>query len=88
MPTAGVIEAVDVLEDGRLGLAAGFPGPAPDQLGLDCLEEGFDGCVVIAVAFAAHRYLEAMFTQDFLVVMRTILAAPVGVVDTAARRRP
>ena len=54
MPTAWVIETVDILEDGRLSLAARFPGPAPDQLCLDRLEEGFDGCVVIAVAFAAH----------------------------------
>ena len=32
--------AVDVLEDGGFGLAAGFPRHAPDQLGLDGLEEG------------------------------------------------
>ena len=75
MPTAWVIEAVDVLEDGGLGLAARFPSPAPDQLGLDGLEEGLDGRIVVAVALAAHRYLEGMFAQDLLVVVRTILAA-------------
>ena len=32
--------AVDVLEDGGFGLAAGFPRPATDQLGIDGLEEG------------------------------------------------
>jgi hypothetical protein len=39
MPSARVIEAVDVLKDAGFGLAAGFPCPAPDQLGLD----GFEG---------------------------------------------
>ena len=69
MPTARVIEAVDVLEDGRLSLSAGFPIASPDQLGLDGFEEGFDGCVVLAVAFTAHRRLEPMLTQDLLVVV-------------------
>ena len=55
MSAAGVIEAVDVLEYGGFGLPAGFPRRAPDQLGLDALEESLDGSVVIAVAFAAHR---------------------------------
>jgi len=30
VPTARVIEAVDVLEDGRLSLSAGFPMASPD----------------------------------------------------------
>ena len=45
MSAAWVIEAVDVLEDGRLCRAARVPGPAPDQFGLDGLEEGFDSSV-------------------------------------------
>lgn len=49
MPTARVIETVDVLEDGCLSLSACFPRPAPDQLGLDGLEEGLDGGIVMAV---------------------------------------
>jgi hypothetical protein len=69
-----------------LGLAARFPRPAPDQLGLDGLEVGFDCGLVLAVTFAAHRHLDPLLTQDFLIVMRTVLAAPVGVMDTALRR--
>lgn len=42
MPAAPVIEAVDLLEDGGFGLATGFPRPAPEQLGLDGLEERLD----------------------------------------------
>ena len=49
MPAVRVIEAVDVLKDGVFGLAAGFPCPAPDQLGPDDLEERLDNGAVIAI---------------------------------------
>ena len=42
MPSARVIEAVDVLKDRGFCLAAGFPIPAPDQFCLDGLEERLD----------------------------------------------
>ena len=45
MPSARVIEAVDVLKDGGFGWAAGFPRPEPDQLGLNGLEERLDNGV-------------------------------------------
>jgi hypothetical protein len=45
MPTARDIEAVDVLEDGRFGLAPGFPRAAPDQFGLYGLDERLDNGV-------------------------------------------
>ena len=85
MPTARVIEAFDVLEDGRLSLSAGFPGAAPDQLGLDGFEEGLDGGVIVAIALAAHRHFEAMLAQDFLIVVRTVLTAAVAVEDAVPR---
>ena len=88
MPTAWVAEAIDVFEDSRLGLATRFPGATPDQLGLDGLEEGLDGGIVVAVALAAHRRLQAMLAKDLLVVVRTILAAAVAVEDATTRWRP
>ncbi len=46
MPSARVIETIDVLKDRGFSLASGFPIPAPDQLGLDgfeeCLDNGID----------------------------------------------
>jgi hypothetical protein len=54
MPSARVIKPVDVLEDGGFGLAAGFPCPAPDQLGLDRFEECLDNGIVIITALATH----------------------------------
>ena len=38
-----VVEAVDVFEEGDFDLAAGLPVAAPDQFGLQRLEEAFDG---------------------------------------------
>jgi hypothetical protein len=86
MPTAGVIEAVDVLEDGGFGLTTGLPCGPPDQFGLDRIEEGLNGGVIVAVTLAAHRHLEPMLAQDLLIVMRTIVAAAIAVEDTAPRR--
>jgi hypothetical protein len=42
VPSARIVEAVDVLKDRGFGLAAGFPRPAPDQFGLDGFEERVD----------------------------------------------
>lgn len=88
MPTAWIIEAVDVLKDGGFGLASGLPCAPPDQLGLDRLEEGLDGSVIVAIALAAHRHLEPMLAQDLLIVVRTVLAAAIAVEDRASGRRP
>ena len=41
---------------------------------------------IIAIPLAAHRYLEAVFTQDLLVVVRTLLAAAIAVEDAALVR--
>ena len=83
MSPSRIVEAIDVLEDGQLGVSARLPRPAPDHLGLDGLEEGLDSGVVIAVALTAHRYLEAVLPQDFLIVVRTILRPAIRVMDAA-----
>jgi hypothetical protein len=49
MPSARVVEAVDVLKDTSFGLAAGFPCPAPNQLGLDGFEERLDNGILKAM---------------------------------------
>ena len=41
---------------------------------------------ILAILLAAHRYLEAVFTQDLLVVVRTLLAAAIAVEDAALVR--
>ena len=39
--------------------------------------------VVVTIALSTHRRLEAMLAQDLLIIVGTILAAPVGMVDAA-----
>lgn len=48
-------------------------GALPYQLRLDRLENGFDGCIGVAVALTTHRCLKVKFTQGILVVAVEIL---------------
>ena len=79
MPLTRVVEAIDVFEDCHLDLAPCFPRVSPDQLCFDGFEEGLDGSIVIAIAFSAHRHLEAMLAQDILIIVRAVLAAAIRV---------
>ena len=88
MPSAWIVEAVDVVEDGLVGLLARLPMPSPDQLSFDGFEEGFHNRIVVAVAFTAHGGMQAMVLQQLLVFMAAILAASVTVMDAALRRSP
>ena len=83
MSAARIVEAVDVFEEGDFDLSAGRPVAAPDHFGLEGFEKALDGGVIIAIAFAAHRCRQAMFAQDFLVVVRTVLAAPVAMMNAS-----
>ena len=83
MPASWVIEAVDVFEDCQLGGAAGGPGPLPQELGLDRFEEGLDRSVVVAIPGSTHRYPEAMLAQNLLIIVGTILATAIRMVDAA-----
>ena len=86
MSAARIVKAVDVFKDRHFSLAPRFPGMPPDQLCLDRFEERFDGSIVVTIAFAAHRHLEAVLAQDLLIIMRTILAAAIRVVDAVFGR--
>lgn len=85
MSPAAVVEAVDVLKEDIADLVARCPCVPPDQFSLEGLEEGLDSGIVITVPSAAHRYLEAQFAEPLLIVVGTILTAPVGVVNAALR---
>ena len=69
MAMTRIVEAIDVFKDGDLGLPSRFPRPPPDELSLDGLEERLDSGLGVTIALAAHRHLEAMLTQDFLIVL-------------------
>jgi len=66
---ARAIGPVYVFEDGNLSLLPCVPRPPPDRFSFDDFEERLDGGIVVTITFAALRHLEAMLTQDFLVVV-------------------
>ena len=67
MAAVRIVEPIDILEDRSLGLTARVPTITPDQLGLDGFEERLDHGIVIAIALAAHRDLEAVLFQALLI---------------------
>ena len=81
MPPSWIIEPVDILENRALGLASCFPTVTPDQLRLDGFEERLHHGIVITIAFAAHRDLEAVLFQAPLILIGTILRPAVRVVN-------
>ena len=54
MPAAGVVEAIDVVKEGKCYLIASCPSVPPDEFGLRGFEQGFDGGVFIAVALFTY----------------------------------
>ena len=80
---ARIVEAVDVFEEGDLDLATGLPVAAPDEFSLQGFEEAFDGGIVVAIAFSAHRYLEPMPAQHLLIVVSTVLRSAICVMNAA-----
>ena len=62
------------------------PLATPNKVGFGGLEKCFNRRVIEAVALAAHRNRKLMPTQDFLIVVRAILRAPVRVMNASRRR--
>src|SRR6516225_2712460 len=76
-----IVEAVDVTADCDRGFDPALEDGAPDEFGLEGLEECLDHGVVEAVSLARHRDRHAVLSQLSLVLDRAVLAAPVGVVN-------
>ncbi len=81
MPSAGVVEGVDIGFDFLFSVAAGFVNGAPDQLGFDGFKDGFDHGVVIAITFARHGYDEAVGFEELLIGVGAILATPIRMMN-------
>src|SRR5947208_1937311 len=79
----GIVEALDVVEDGTPGLIAVEPDVAVDELALERREEGLRHGVVVGVADRAHGADQPRLAHPPPVVQRGVLAALVGVVDHA-----
>lgn len=83
MSSARVVESVDILKERGLCFSPGCPCVPPDQFGFQGFEEGLNGRIIIAITFPAHRHLKSLLAQAFLIVMTAILAAAIGVMNTA-----
>src|SRR5258706_8457149 len=81
MATTPIVEALDVLEEIRLGLVSGTPAAMVHAFLLERGEEAFGDCVVVAVALAAHAAAQARRLELELIVRRRILASAVRVMQ-------
>src|SRR5271163_4394406 len=88
MAADGIVEAVDVTADCARGFDPALEDGAPDEFGLEGLEERLDHGVVEAVSLARHRDRDAVLSQLSLVLDGAVLAATVRVVNEADGRTP
>src|ERR1700723_922174 len=66
MAADGIVEAVDVTADCGRGFGPALEDGAPDEFGLEGLEERLDHGFVEAVSLARHRDRNAVFSQLIL----------------------
>ena len=59
-----------------------------DPLAFQTSEEAFCNGVIIAVALAAHAADDAMIFENFLIIGRSVLAAPIRMVQQGLSRIP
>ena len=78
MAPAWIVQAVDGLKYGCLGLAPIWPVLAPEHFCLQTFEERLDRSVVIAVALGGHGWDRLVRLQLLLEVVGTISAAAIG----------
>jgi len=82
--TLTIVPSFDVLEDGRASLAPGVK-LLIGTFALERAEKAFHGCVVKAIAGAAHADLAMLGSQGMLIKITGVLAALVRVVEEVSR---
>jgi len=55
MQAAGIVKALDILEEVSAGLGAGALNPMVNLLGLEAVKEALHWRIIQTIAFAAHR---------------------------------
>lgn len=75
----------DPLESGQFHRLLGFPGcSAMNELGFVEPVDGFCECVVVAIAFAAHRGFDTRLSQTLAVANRHVLRPAIAMVNQGA----
>ncbi len=77
MDTLSIVEDFDVVKQTGLGRLVGRIAFMVDEFSLKHGKEAFHGCIVVAVAGAAHADLNLMFGQQHLIIGTRVLAATV-----------
>ena len=86
MSPSWVVEGLKVFEYGTGGRFVGWEYLISEPFAFQAAEEAFHGCVVPAVAFAAHAAFHLELLKCFSVSLGGILGASVGVVQIAPCR--
>mgnify|MGYP004011818701 CR=1 FL=1 len=58
----------------------------PDQFRYDGFEEHFNGVVVVTMSLATYRYPKVVLAQNLLIIVRTLLALTLRVMNAAFGR--
>jgi hypothetical protein len=78
MAATGVVEAVDVLEDGSFRLSPCWPVLPRDEFGFQAFEERLDRGIVVTITFAAHRGPQPLSTAAMLAIGAAAVHVPHG----------
>lgn len=81
-----IIKACDVLQYALSGLLARLEFFQIDEFLFEHTVERFDACIIVAIAFAAHAALHAIFVQPRLVVVRGVWTASIRMVQDFTTR--
>lgn len=85
MEPLSIVVNLDVVEHLRLGLRARGEAFAVHGFDFQAVVPAFHRGVVVAIALGAHAGHESVFVEQRAVVVRTILAATIGMHDHATR---
>lgn len=83
-----VVENFDVLLDDALGLRPCCEAAVEDPRCLQRAPEAFHRPTVPTITLATHGGAHAKLLEHGLVIVRAVLAAPIGVVQQSRRRAP
>ena len=81
MPTLAIVEDFDVLGNLADRLLPGFVTSVVDEFIFECSPETFHRRIIVAISPAAHGGLHTELPDELLILVRTILAAAIGVVN-------
>ena len=81
--SGSVVEALNVIEDGKLGLLARGKYVPMDALHLQGVEEAFHGCVIVTAGLSAHALRTTVLLESVPIDCAGVLRSTVGMMQEA-----